>query len=52
MARPIKETPVLYDEDAERFELMAHNVVPLSEEERSAIKKGYEEVKGWKRAAI
>lgn len=29
MAKPIKETPVLYDEDAYRFEMMAHNVVPL-----------------------
>ena len=52
MARPIKETPVLYDEDAERFEFMAHNVVRLSEEERAAIKRGYEEVESWKRAAL
>jgi hypothetical protein len=26
MAKPIKETPILYDEDAYRFEMAAHNV--------------------------
>ena len=45
MAKPIKETPVLYDEDAERLEMAAHNVVPLSEEERKEIMKAYEDVK-------
>ena len=30
MAKPIKETPVLYDEDAYRFEMEAHHVTPLS----------------------
>lgn len=34
MAKPIKETPVLYDEDAYRFEMAAQNVVPLSEKKR------------------
>ena len=29
MAKPIKDTPVLYDEDACRFEMAARNVVPL-----------------------
>lgn len=47
MAKPIKETPVLYDEDAYRFEMAAQNVVPLPEEEREKIKKDYEEVKSW-----
>lgn len=47
MARPIEETPILYDEDAYRFEIAAHNVVPLPEEEREMIKKDYEEVRLW-----
>lgn len=29
MPRPIKETPILYDEDAYRFEIAAHNVIPV-----------------------
>lgn len=37
MAKPIKETPVLYDEDAYRFEMAAQNVVPLSEKKREEI---------------
>ena len=45
MAKPIKETPILYDEDAYRFEMAAHNVVPLPEEERAKIRRNYEEVK-------
>lgn len=45
MAKPIKETPVLYDEDAYRFEMAAHNVVPLPEEEREKIRRNFEEVK-------
>ena len=45
MAKPIKETPVLYDEDAYRFEMAARNVVPLPEEEREKIRRNYEEVK-------
>ena len=47
MAKPIKETPILYDEDAYRFEMAAQHVVPLPEEERAAILKAYEEVKSW-----
>lgn len=47
MAKPIKETPVLYDEDAYRFEMAAQNVVTLPKEEREAIWKAYEEVKSW-----
>ena len=45
MAKPIKETPVLYDEDAYRFEMAVHNVVPLPAEEREKIRRNYEEVK-------
>lgn len=45
MAKPIKETPVLYDEDAYRFEMAAQNVVPLPKEEREKIRRNYEEVK-------
>lgn len=45
MAKPIKETPILYDEDAYRFEMAAHNVVPLSQEEKDEIWKVYEEMK-------
>ena len=37
MPRPIKDTPVLYDEDAYRFEMAAHNVIPLSEDEQEEM---------------
>lgn len=47
MAKPIKETPVLYDEEAYCFDMAAQNVVPLPKEEREAIWKAYEEVKSW-----
>ena len=47
MAKPIKDTPVLYDEEAYRFEMAARNVVPLSEEKRKAIFRNYEEVRSW-----
>jgi len=45
MAKPIKETPVLYDDDAERLEMAAHNVVPLTDEERKEIVKAYDDVR-------
>ena len=45
MAKPIKETPVLYDEDAYRFEMAVRHVAPLPEEERERIKRNFEEVK-------
>ena len=45
MARPITETPILYDEDAYRFEIAAHNVVPLPEEEKKAIWEAYDKLK-------
>lgn len=47
MAKPIKDTPVLYDEDAYRFEMAAHNVIPLSEEKQEEILRNYEEVLSW-----
>ena len=45
MAKPIKETPVLYDEDAYRFEMAAHHVVPLSQDEKDEIWRVYDEMK-------
>lgn len=45
MAKPIKETPVLYDEDAYRFEMAAHNVVPLSDEKKEEIWEAFERLK-------
>lgn len=47
MARPIKETPVLYDEDAYRFEMAAHNVKPLPKKKLEEIKRAYDEVRSW-----
>ncbi|MBO4334163.1 MAG: hypothetical protein IKP81_02240 [Paludibacteraceae bacterium] len=44
MARPIKETPILYGEDARRFENELNNVQPLSKEEKERIRTHYEEV--------
>ena len=45
MPRPIKETPILFDEDAYRFEMAARNVVPLPKEERDKIERNFEEVR-------
>ena len=45
MAKPIKDTPVLYDEDAYRFEMAASNVVPLPDERVEEILTTYEKVK-------
>ena len=45
MAKPIKETPTLYDSDAERLEMVAHNVVPLTDEERKEIIRAYDDVR-------
>lgn len=45
MAKPIKETPILYDEDAYRFEMEAHNIVPLPEEKKEEIREAYERLK-------
>jgi len=45
MAKPIKETPVLYDDDAERLEIVVNNVIPLTDKERKEIIDAYEDVK-------
>jgi hypothetical protein len=42
MARPIKDTPILYGEDARRLTEAMENVVLLSKEEREKQKKAYE----------
>jgi len=44
MAKPIKETPVLHDEDAYRFEMATHNVFPLSQERKEELRKTFEEI--------
>ena len=49
MARPIKETPILYGEDAERFVKEMQRVEALSSEERAynrqKVREGYERAK-------
>ncbi len=45
MARPIKETPILYGKDAERFVRDMKNVKPASEEERKRVRASYEKIK-------
>jgi hypothetical protein len=45
MARPIKETPILYGEDAIRFEERMQNVRPMSIQEREEQRQAYEFVK-------
>ena len=45
MAKPIKDTPVLYDEDAYRFEMAVHNVVPLPKERVEEMMHTYERIK-------
>ena len=45
MARPIKETPNLYGEDARRFEARMKERRRISAEERARINAAYEAVK-------
>lgn len=45
MARPIKETPILYGKDAERFVREMKNVKPASEEEKKRVRASYEKIK-------
>ena len=45
MARPIKETPILYGEDARRFEARMQERRRISPEERAKINAAYEAVK-------
>ena len=42
MARPIKDTPIIWGKDAERFLKAMENVTPISKEEREEQKKAYE----------
>ena len=46
MARPIKETPILYGEDARRFEARMQEHRRISAEERTRINADYELVLG------
>ena len=45
MARPIKETPILYGEDARRFEARMKEHRRISPEERARMNAAYEAVK-------
>ena len=42
MARPIKETPILFGEDARRFEARMQEKRRISQEERARINVHYE----------
>lgn len=42
MARPIKETPILYGEDARRFEELMKHPRKVSQEEKERREKDYE----------
>ena len=44
MARPIKETPILYGSVARRFEERMQNPPKVSPEKRAQIRKSYETV--------
>ncbi|MBR1519741.1 MAG: hypothetical protein IJ635_00710 [Bacteroidaceae bacterium] len=46
MARPIKETPILYGEDARRFVARMQEKRRISQEERARINANYELVLG------
>lgn len=45
MARPIKETPILFGSDARRFEERMKNPPKVSAEKRARIRASYEAVK-------
>lgn len=45
MAKPIKETPTLYGEDARRFEQLIANPKPASREEKERMMRNYEAIK-------
>ncbi|WP_293710321.1 hypothetical protein [uncultured Parabacteroides sp.] len=45
MAKPIKETPVLFGKDAERFIQSIEEVKPASAEEKKRVKDAYEKLK-------
>lgn len=45
MARPIAETPVLYGEDAQRFESIIQSTKPYPKEKKEELRKSYENFK-------
>lgn len=45
MARPIKETPILFGEDAKKFLKSIQDVKPASQQEKQQIKAAYEKMK-------
>ncbi len=45
MARPIKETPELYGEDAKRFEKLISKIRPVSKDEKERARRAYEVMK-------
>lgn len=45
MARPIKETPILFGDDARRFKQQMQHVRPYSKDEIEKIRQGYEFIK-------
>lgn len=47
MARPIKETPILFGEDAKRFEERMNQKRTVSQEETDRVKKHYDIVMQW-----
>lgn len=47
MARPIKETPILFGEDARRFEERMKNPPKETKEERERRIRNYREVLSW-----
>lgn len=44
MARPIKETPILFGSDAKQFEERMQNPPKVSAEKKDQIRKSYETV--------
>lgn len=42
MARPIKETPILFGEEARRFEMQMLNPRPMSTEQKTRMLSDYE----------
>ena len=44
MAKPIKETPIIFGEDAKRFNQSIKDVKPASDDEKRRIKEAYENI--------
>ena len=44
MAKPIKETPIIFGEDAKRFNQSIKEVNPGSDDEKRRIKAAYENI--------